>query len=109
MHEVRQYNYFDLFRYGSVKKATLFLIYMWMYRFLMYFALNLALESVLQSGMILTLAISISSFFEVIGTFGILIITFSFKRKFTLLEIIKYCTLLLSILCAGLWLVEINN
>jgi MFS family permease len=82
---VKQYNYLDLFRYGSVKKATFFLMYFWMFRFFMYFALNLALESVLQSGSILTIAISTSSFFEVIGTFGILILTFMFKKKYTLL------------------------
>ncbi len=67
----RTYNYLDLFRFGSVKKATFVLMYMWMFRFFMYFSLNLALESVLQSGYILTVAISSSSFLEVIGTFGI--------------------------------------
>ena len=106
---IKQYNYFDLFRYGSVKKATFFLLYMWIFRFFLYFALNLAMESVLQSGSILTIAISTSSFFEVIGTFGILILTFIFKKKYTLLEIIKGCTLVLSVLTGGLWLVEINN
>jgi hypothetical protein len=54
-----------------VKKATFLLMYLWMFRFFMYFAMNLALESVLQSGFMLTLAISTSSFSEVIGTFGI--------------------------------------
>lgn len=80
-----------------------------MYRFFMYFALNLALESVLQSGFILTLAISISSFFEVIGTFGVLILTFIFKKKYSLLEIIRMCVLVLSFLCGGLWMIKLNS
>jgi MFS family permease len=40
---VKQYNYLDLFRYGSVKKATFFLMYVWLFRFFMYFSINLAL------------------------------------------------------------------
>jgi hypothetical protein len=72
--EVKQYNYCDLLRFGSVKKATLLLMYLWIFRYFMYFALNLALESVLQSSYVLTMAISLSSFFEVVGTFGIRIV-----------------------------------
>lgn len=67
----RHYNYLDLFRYKSVRRATLVLAYLWAFRFFIYFALNLALESVLKSGFWLTLTISLSSFSEVIGTFGV--------------------------------------
>ena len=68
---MRNYNYLDLFRYSSVLKATFLLIFLWTFRFFIYFSTNLALESVLQSGFWLTLVISTSSFAEVIGTFGI--------------------------------------
>jgi hypothetical protein len=46
-------------------------MYLWWFRFFIYFGLNLALESVLKSGFWLTLAISLSSVSEVTGTFGL--------------------------------------
>ena len=46
-------------------------MYLWTFRFFIYFGLNLALVSVVKSGFWLTLTISLSSVSEVIGTFGL--------------------------------------
>ena len=54
----KDYNYLDLFKYPSLKKPTIVLMYWWMFRFFMYYGLNLALESVLKNGFILTMIIS---------------------------------------------------
>jgi len=37
------YSYLDLFKYPSLKKPTLVLMYWWTFRFFMYYGLNLAL------------------------------------------------------------------
>lgn len=67
----RHYRFLDLFRYKSLRRSTLGLMYFWMFRFFIYYGINLALESVLKSGFWLALAIALSSFSEVIGTFGL--------------------------------------
>ena len=54
-----------------MRRNTLVLVYLWTFRFFIYFALNLALELVLKSGFWLTLTIALSSFSEVLGTFGL--------------------------------------
>jgi hypothetical protein len=60
-----------LFKYASLKKITLVLMYWWMFRFFMYFGLNLALESILRSGLLLTIVIAVAAVVEVLGSFGI--------------------------------------
>jgi hypothetical protein len=67
----KAYGYFDLFRYPSLKKPTLVLMYWWTFRFFMYYGLNLALESVLKSSFLLTVIISGTAIIEVVGSFGI--------------------------------------
>ena len=67
----KAYGYFDLFRYPSLKKPTLVLMYWWTFRFFMYYGLNLALESVLKSSFLLTVIISGTAIIEVFGSFGI--------------------------------------
>ena len=37
------YNFSHLFRFASLRKITLVLMYWWLFRFFMYFGLNLAL------------------------------------------------------------------
>ncbi len=64
----------DLFKYPSLKKPTLVLMYWWMFRFFMYYGMNLALESVLKNGFLLTMIISGAAIMEVFGSFGIRII-----------------------------------
>ena len=54
-----------------MRRNTLVLVYLWTFRFFIYFALNLALELVLKSGFWLTLTIALSSLSEVLGTFGL--------------------------------------
>lgn len=46
-------------------------MYWWMFRFFMYFGLNLALESILHSGLLLTIVIAGAAVVEVLGSFGI--------------------------------------
>jgi hypothetical protein len=46
-------------------------MYWWMFRFFMYFGLNLALESILHSGLLLTIVIAVAAVFEILGSFGI--------------------------------------
>ena len=46
-------------------------MYWWMFRFFMYFGLNLALESILRSGLFLTVAIAFGAIVEIVGSFGI--------------------------------------
>lgn len=67
----KDYGFFDLIRYRSVRKITLVLMYLWMFQFFMYYGLNLALESILKSGLYLTLMISAASLMQVLGSFGI--------------------------------------
>lgn len=68
---VKEYNFLDLFKFASLRKVTLVLMYWWMFRFFMYFGLNLALESILHSGLLLTLVIAFAAAVEVLGSFGI--------------------------------------
>ena len=63
-----------MFKYPSLRKITIVLMYWWMFRFFMYFGLNLALESILHSGLLLTLVIAFAAIVEVLGSFGISII-----------------------------------
>lgn len=67
----KRFHFLDLFRYKSLRKVTLVLMYWWMFRFFMYFGINLALESILKSGLFLTLVISGGALVEVFGSFGI--------------------------------------
>jgi len=74
----RHYNYCDLFRYlkglyryKSVRTPTIVLMFLWAIRFLIYFGLNLSLSAVIRNNFWLTFTISISSFAEVFGTFGL--------------------------------------
>lgn len=67
----RRYNYIDLFRFGSLRKLTCGLMLLWLVRFFMYFSINLSLESIVNTGFVLSLIISGSAVVEVLGTFGI--------------------------------------
>ena len=40
---VGNYNYLDLFRYSSLIKATFLLMFLWTFKFFIYFSTNLAL------------------------------------------------------------------
>lgn len=66
----RQYNYFDLFRYRSLRSITLVLMVLWLVRFFMYYSINLALESIATSGFMLSVVVSLSAFSEVLGAIG---------------------------------------
>ena len=70
-NKVTSYNFLDLFKYKSLRKTTIVLIYWWMFRFFMYFGINLALLSMVKSGFYLTLLIASGSIMEVLGSFGI--------------------------------------
>ena len=61
----------DLFKFKSLRKYTLILMYWWIFKFFMYFGLNLALESILHSGLLLTIIIALGALVEVFGSFGI--------------------------------------
>lgn len=80
----RSYNYLDLFKYKSLQKVTLVLMYWWLFRFFMYFGLNLALESILNSGLLLTVVIAGAAIVEVLGSFGITLMTTILYRKYKL-------------------------
>lgn len=67
----RTYNYLDLFRYESLRKLTLTLMWLWLVRYFMYYAINLGMEAIVNSGFVLTVVISISALVEVVGAFGI--------------------------------------
>lgn len=49
----------------------LIVVFFFMFRFFVYFSINLALEVVLKSGFWLSLGISLSSVLDVLGTFGL--------------------------------------
>lgn len=40
-----EHGYIDLFRYGSLRSVTFFLLYIWFFRYLAYYGLNMSLES----------------------------------------------------------------
>lgn len=54
-----------------MRTPTLVLMFLWAIRFLIYFGLNLSLSAVIRNNFWLTFTISISSFAEVFGTFGL--------------------------------------
>jgi hypothetical protein len=62
-------NFLNLFK-SPFRKITLVVMYWWMFRFFMYYGLNLALESILHSGLLLTIVIAVSAVFEILGSFG---------------------------------------
>lgn len=91
-------------------------MYFWTFRFFIYFGINLALESVLKSGFWLALAISLSSFSEVIGTFGLRIYLFNsaiirllVSNTYSSIDILKRCFFWLSFIFILLWLPSVDN
>ena len=105
---MKTYNYLDLFKYPSLQKPTLVLMYWWMFRFFMYYGLNFALESVLKSGFLLTMIISGAAIMEVLGSFGIAIMT-TFCYKNYKLDIMRISLIVISTCCCMLWFLEIGT
>lgn len=109
----RRYNYFDLLRYKSLRKLTCGLMLLWLVRFFMYFSINLSLESIVNTTLVLSLIISGSAIVEVLGTFGIrnnhtylaVMTTYLFhKKKIDIMRLSLYMT---TICCILLWFVVI--
>ena len=79
-----------------------------MFRFFMYYGLNLALESILNSGLMLTIAIASGAVMEVMGTFGVSVMTTFLCRKFKI-DIIKFSILFISICILAMWFLEVER
>jgi len=73
----------------------------------MYYGLNLALESVLKSSFLLTLIISGAAIMEVLGSFGIPIMT-TFCYNNYKLDIMRISLIITTICCVFLWFLEIG-
>ena len=85
-----------------------------MFRFFMYFGLNLALESILHSGLLLTLVIAFAAIVEVLGSFGIsnwfaniALMTTTLYRK-NKLDMMKFSLMMTTICCVAMWFLKIK-
>ncbi len=102
------YNYIDLFKYRSLRKTTFSMIIFWMVRFYVYYGLTLGLETMGVSGSFLAYTISASSFAEVLGTFGIPIMTIFIFNRYKL-DIMRKSILMVSLCCLLLYFIIIPS
>lgn len=82
-------------------------MYWWLFRFFMYFGLNIALESILNSGLLLTMVIAGAAIVEVIGSFGITLMTTVLYRKYKL-DMMKTALLITTSCFIIMWFLKIK-